>query len=1148
MKRKILLLTILFTIVGITLFVPSFRAQGDDDTENRTELVLKHFNRGVSLMERFQPVEAIAEFRAVVKLLPEWFAGRWNLSIALLNTSKDEDLEECRKQLMLLGKSHPKSSRVPYALGMLFTHKGDTKAALKQFELAHKNEPMDAHSLYHLGKIAGQSDEKEKAMSLLRRALELQPGLSSAHYQLGMLLIRDKKRKEGRDHLKRFKALEGAGTGIKVNIKYTEMGPLADIIRFGPVPGASSRPPVAREKLKLQAVKVTERKVPSSSDAALGGIQKLAVSLGPKSVLGDFNGDGQTDVFLAACSEDKAADALMLSVKSGGYREAIKDSGIPAGAFTTTAAVGDYDDDGYDDLFVARLGGCHLYRNLGDGTFEDTTAATGLDKIAAALYADAHLVDADQDGDLDLFAAAYAGTSEGTSSGAPDQLFANLGDGRFDERSEVSGLAGSARSRSAVFSDFDGDGSLDLFLAVDGDKNLYYRNKRALRFEERADALGLADPGPAQAAFAGDFNGDDLTDLVLLPGSGAEPVLYRGKRQQPFESITLSSPIPSPGFGGIADLDLDGFLDLTFVNTGQVGVLRNDGRGGFRPVAVDLGGADTTSNDTTLAFDDFDKNGAPDILLVGRESSLTVLKNTVPEGHYWLRLALKGVKRQGSSFSNRKGVGARAEVKAGDRWTVREFGVGGNSNRPVTVGLGPRPKADYIRVRWPDGVLQSEMEISGNQEIEIEEVVRKPSSCPILFTWDGEKFRFITDFLGTGGMGFFLSPGNYPAPDPSEDVRIPPGALVARDGKLEVRLQEPLEEVCYLDQVQLLAVDHPPGTELYPDERFGGHPAPNGRMLVVREKISPKTAVDTDGRDVSELVAAVDRRWPKPRLHSLYTGFCREHWLELGFDARSIKGSGELFLFLDGWVEYTYSHINYAASQAGVELFPPVMEVPDGRGGWRVVRKNAGYPAGLPRTMAMPLPPEAIEAGRLRLRTNMEIYWDRCFFARDESPKQSGSPRVTTLDPSTATLRHFGIPREYSPDGHYPPLYAYDRKESGIFYQNIPGHYTRYGDVRELTLRADDRFVIFGRGEEVTLEFDANAIPTQKDGHKRTYVLRTFGYCKDRSVYTAHSDGVGPLPFRGMSGYPYTPNENYPDDKLHREYRQLWNTRTIHDG
>ena len=244
------------------------------------------------------------------------------------------------------------------------------------------------------------------------------------------------------------------------------------------------------------------------------------------------------------------------------------------------------------------------------------------------------------------------------------------------------------------------------------------------------------------------------------------------------------------------------------------------------------------------------------------------------------------------------------------------------------------------------------MEIAADQTITIEQVVRKASSCPILFTWDGARFRFVTDFIGTGGLGFQLRPGEYPKPDPTEDVRIPPGMLIPRekDGKLLLRVLEPLEEVCYLDSVELLAIDHAAGTEAYPEERFGGVlPAPDGRIVLIDDKLLPSRVVDDGGRDVTELLHAVDRRWASPTTDIRYIGFVNDHALTFEFntlrDGAPLRGGrrqNELLLFLDGWVEYTYSHVNHAAFQAGLQLSPPSLEVPTGDGRWKVAVADIG--------------------------------------------------------------------------------------------------------------------------------------------------------------------------------------------------------------
>jgi hypothetical protein len=174
----------------------------------------------------------------------------------------------------------------------------------------------------------------------------------------------------------------------------------------------------------------------------------------------------------------------------------------------------------------------------------------------------------------------------------------------------------------------------------------------------------------------------------------------------------------------------------------------------------------------------------------------------------------------------------------------------------------------------------------------------------------------------------------------------------------------------------------------------------------------------------------------------------------------------------------------------------------------------------------------------------MEVYWDRIAIGRDLACEES-PPLVRHLAPRRALLRRCGYPREEFRHDRAPPAYDYERRDRGLHFRNLAGDYTRWGEVRELLAAIDDRFVIFGQGEEITLEFDATGLPPAEG--ERTYVLRTFGYCKDRDVYTGHSGRVKPLPFRAMSAYPYPPGEAYPRGEEHARYRREWNTRRVFD-
>ena len=178
--------------------------------------------------------------------------------------------------------------------------------------------------------------------------------------------------------------------------------------------------------------------------------------------------------------------------------------------------------------------------------------------------------------------------------------------------------------------------------------------------------------------------------------------------------------------------------------------------------------------------------------------------------------------------------------------------------------------------------------------------------------------------------------------------------------------------------------------------------------------------------------------------------------------------------------------------------------------------------------------------GRIRIRSNMEIFWDQIFVGKNQYEPEI---QKRILTPATANLQYLGYPREYSPDGAPPTLYDYHILDHGVPFKSMTGAFTRYGDVRPLLSAADDRFVIFGKGEEIALEFDASEAPELPAGWTRTFVLHSVGYCKDMDLYTAFPNTVHPLPYRAMENYP--PAEPYPDTDVNLTYQSEWNTRKI---
>ena len=250
-----------------------------------------------------------------------------------------------------------------------------------------------------------------------------------------------------------------------------------------------------------------------------------------------------------------------------------------------------------------------------------------------------------------------------------------------------------------------------------------------------------------------------------------------------------------------------------------------------------------------------------------------------------------------------------------------------------------------------------------------------------------------------------------------------------------------------------------------------------------------------------------------------------------------------MFLFVRGSIEYPYSQTVYAAGQAGVHWEPIRVERLAANGSWETIVPDAGVPGGIDRTMTVELTGHITGPNcKLRLTTNLEIYYDQVFLAA-----QAGTNRVAIRGaPLTeAYLRKVGFAREYSPDGRMPLIYDYHLSDATSAFHVLRGAYTRYGPVKELLDEFDDRYALVGPGDEIALRFDARTLPEVPPGFSRSFLLISHTYCKDMDLYTATPQTLEPLPFRGMSRYPYPDGERYPGSEQHKKFRASYNTRIV---
>jgi tetratricopeptide (TPR) repeat protein len=1084
-----------------------------------SEDIVRLMNHGVGLMEQYRFTDAVATFGEVADRAPDWPLAHLNLGIAYLNAVSDPDkpgspLDSAGVEFARAAELDPTMPNPHYCLGMLKRYRGKMDEAAAHFARVLELSPGHADSLYFLGQMRLSDGKPEEAEVILRQAIDANPYLLSAHYSLSQALIRQKRREEAFERIEIFQTLSEAGVGVKRAIVYTEMGEYADVVRvYPPASDAAAAP-----EISVTFTLVETAIAPPESAAPVGF------------ALSDFDADGDLDALFPSRADGRSH---FYANENGEFTSVAVLPGSPS---ATGAAVGDYDNDGDDDAYLLLVDGGALLRNDGGWAFTDVTDAAAIAPIGHAGVS-ATWIDADHEGDLDLLVTHATGIL----------YYRNDGDGTFTEMAEAAGLAAPAMTPLIpAFGDFDMDLDVDVALSTS-----VFHVMANDRLNKWSPSLLAAAPSTAGGGtlISVDFDRDGDADVLRLSNDDMRgALLYLNDGRGDFRAHGWSEGLAATN-ATVLDVDNDGDLDI-FAPHGRWGatedlgpvLLVNDGAGSFAELSEAFGLADVRlPNAGALAAADIDGDGDTDILIARDGAAPVLLRNDGGNANNWLHIDLEG------ALANRSGYGARVEVKAGSLWqTVERYGSGGPmlaSNPRIEVGLGKRPSADFVRILWANAVLQSELEVVANQLHVIGEVQRKASSCPILFSWDGERFDFVTDFMGVGGLGFFVAPGIAGVPDPTERVKIEAGQIAPRDGEYVFQIMEPMEEVCYVDEIALLAVDHPVGTQAYPDERLAlDGDLPTERIYIHGEPIRPVAAVDHDGRDILADVTARDRRYPELRRDERYLGYLdREHAWTLDFGDR-LDGMGDdtLVLYIHGWVEYPYSHVVYASGQSEVVGQSLSIDFRQPDGSWRVGKAEVGYPAGMPKMMTVTLPAEVHRgSSALRLRTNLEVYVDEVYIAAmGDEPAL-----VTRVTASYADLHHGGYPREFSADGRLPRLYDYTSIDRSFVFRNMRGLYTRYGDVVDLLDGADDRYVVMGRGEELTVSFDASAFPPVPEGMTRSFILDTDGYCKDMDLYTAEPDTVEPLPFHAMSAYPPPRGERYPDTAEHRDYRQEYQTR-----
>ena len=748
-------------------------------------------------------------------------------------------------------------------------------------------------------------------------------------------------------------------------------------------------------------------------------------------------------------------------------------------------------------------------------------------------------IDGDHDGDLDLFVA----------GAGPDRLYRNNMDGTFTEMAARWGIAaGDEETRAVGFADFDADDDIDLIVATESGVRLY-SNLRGGRFEDVTTSAGLGAAGGGGALAVGDYDNDGFFDVLVVSHNGRGAELYRNQRDGTLRADRRPTEMLAALQGFMAqdaiffDFDNDGWLDIAVAgrpSTGRgVRLFRNAGPGAFDDMTSIL--PEGVPAATHLAVSDYGEDRDLDLFVVG-PSGLTLLRNDGGNANHSFQVRLRA-QAVGSGKVNHFGIGSKVEARAGQLYQARMA-----THEVTHFGLGQRLKAEVVRILWTNGVPQNRFYPGSDQDL-IEEQVLK-GSCAFLYTWTGERFEFLKDVTWRSALGMPLGimtgKGTQtfaPAFASQEYVFVPGDKLVERDGRYTIQLTEELWEVAYMDEVKLIAVDHPPSIDVFVNERFVPPVPTELELFHVGARRELRAATDENGSDLLPALRAKDDIYVSNLEPGRYQGLTKTHDLVLDFG--DLGETNSVRLFLQGWIYPTDASINVAMAQnEQLSALWPILQVRDGAGRWKTVIDDAGFPAGKDKTVIVDLSGKFLsDDHRVRIRTNMEIYWDHAFVSVGESASQKV---VTTLAPRSSDLHRRGYSRMYRKGGRFGPhWFDYETVSDDDPWQPITGTFTRYGSTTPLLMESDDRYVIMAPGDELTITFAVEDAPPVRDGWVRDFLIYTDGWIKDADLNTATGHMVSPLPFHAMSAYPYDPVEQFPIDSDHRRYLEQYQTRVV---
>ncbi len=1068
-------------------------------------------NTAKAELENGRFIPAIKLLRTALKMNPKSMTATRNLARAMMWSGKPAESVRLIEDATDQDDDSPTNA---YLAGIALKRANKHHDALKYLQKAVKLDPHTDAIRFQLGIVHENLKQIDKAVVQFREAVRLNPLHAAAHYQLsrhaGLAGRTDEARRHGMEfeRLRRIFGERGRSQLALERCIYTNAESIED--EKGTKPGEA---PEVKIKVQFKhhgevrdqankAIQLTSSTVVAMDDA--GKYTFFGVDPQAKLSLFDFAADGSANV-----------KPIELDISYVG-----KPRQCVAGNFgdVVTQVNGVDVEPRLADILVVGDKGVALLRQKTPGLFEDVTFNTG---IAAVDVQHAIWSDPDHDGDLDLVFATGRGV----------EVWQNNGDGSFKQVAEDLGIKSATPGVGIAAVDLDGvNESVDLIFTHADKPTIVFENQRAGRFRRMAEPPGPLEP--ANQVLADDVNNDGFPDILLVNESR---VLIRFGRRAKRQTLTAT------GFKfkhiTFIDYDNDGWMDLCAVGTddrgsGAIRLWRNGGMQPWKDVSAVLGIQDLKLPGVeSVSAADVDTDGDTDLLLQITGGKVHRIINEGGHAHQQLKLSMI------SLTGIRSSAGTRVEIRDRDfratRWTQREL--------PVEIGLADRTHLDSVQTLWLNGVIDNQIHVRSERKPMGIVIVKfaDTGSCPFLYVWDGKKYRFVTDLVGTAATNLAFARTMRGPVNPHELVVIGDDLTFARkDGVYEVKVTSELREITYFDHLKLIAVDHPADQEIHSTDRLIMPPFFKSEPWALGGLIPLTSAIGDDGVDRTQALVKLDGIYGKggKTLPAPIQGVTAPLVVDLKF--ASIPKDKPLVIALTGWFLFGSSSSNIALSQrTDIPMIWPELEAMGADGKWVKVKARVGVPTGKTKTIICDLSGKLPDGCvKLRLRTSFAIRWDRIALFEKRT---LSAENIHTLPMQSAQLAWRGQSelkvrqkgRATAPDFHrlvHRPAWL----------TAVQGWCTRYGDVKSLLTQPEGKIAILNCGDAMTVKFDPQNLPQLKPGMKRTWMFYTVGWVKEGDPNSFDPYTVGPLPTEDMQPLPSKVNEHTQDWRL--KYNRRW--------